>query len=386
MVILVLRWIAMIKKISVIDVETPNLYNDKICSIGITNIVDGKIEASKGFLIDPECSFNATTTKIHNITPEMVVGKPSFDKIWSTISPDFDDTVLVAHNASFDLNVLKKVFYHYGISANKAYYIDTLTVAKVIFPNLHNHKLNTLCDSLGIELNHHNAESDSLATAKLLLAMCSNPDCQISDFISEFDFSDTGSSSKYEHHYNTKRSDTSLALCELKDFLSTITSDGIISKGEFLFLEKWIELHPYLHGEYPYDAICTSIQAILADGIIEANELEELLALCNKLIDPVHYSCCTCSSSQIEGKNIVLSGEFCHGSKAVIEKMLSERGAVLQKGVTKKTNIVLVGDCGSDAWVAGNYGTKVKKAMELQEKGIEISIVREEDFFKELNL
>ena len=66
--------------------------------------------------------------------------------------------------------------------------------------------------------------------------------------------------------------------------------------------------------------------------------------------------------------------------------MLSERGAVLQKGVTKKTNIVLVGDCGSDAWVAGNYGTKVKKAMELQEKGIEISIVREEDFFKELNL
>lgn len=386
MVILVLRWIAMIKKISVIDVETPNLHNDKICSIGITNIVDGKIEASKSFLIDPECSFNATTIKIHNITPEKVVGKPSFDKIWSTISPDFDDAVLVAHNALFDLNVLKKVFYHYGITVSKAYFIDTLTVARAVFPNLHNHKLNTLCTSLGIELNHHNAESDSLATAKLLLAMCANTGCEISNFISEFDFSDTGSIGKREHHYNAKLSDTSVALCKLKDFLATITSDGVITKGEFLFLEKWIEHHPYLHGEYPYDAICTSIQAILADGIIEANELEELLSLCNKLIDPVHYSCCTCSSSQIEGKNIVLSGEFCHGSKAVIEKLLSNHGAVLQKGVTKKTNIVLVGDCGSDAWVAGNYGTKVKKAMELQEKGIEISIVREEDFFKELNL
>lgn len=89
----------MIKRISVIDVETPNLHNDKICSIGITNIVDGKIEGSKSFLIDPECSFTPSTIKIHNITPEMVDGKPSFGEIWPTISSDFDDVILVAHNA-----------------------------------------------------------------------------------------------------------------------------------------------------------------------------------------------------------------------------------------------------------------------------------------------
>lgn len=374
------------KRISVVDVETPNLHNDRICSIGITNLVDGKIVSSKSFLVDPECSFNAASIKIHNITPEMVVGKPSFDEIWSTISSDFGGALLVAHNALFDLNVLKKVFRHYGITVPAANFVDTLAIARAIFPTLPNHKLNTLCDFLGIELNHHNAESDSLATAKLFLAMCANSDCKVSNFISEFDFSDASSSTKHEHHYNTRLSDTSVALCELREFLGTITCDGVISKSEFIFLEKWIERHPYLHGEYPYDAICTSIQAILTDGLIEANELEELLSLCNKLIDPVHYSCCACSSSQIEGKNIVLSGEFCHGSKAVVEKILSERGAVIQKGVTKKTNFVLVGDCGSDAWVAGNYGTKVKKAMELQEKGVDIAIIREKDFFKELNL
>lgn len=376
----------MTNKISVIDVETPNLHNDKICSIGITTISDGKIISSKDYLVNPECSFNSANIRIHGISPDMVDGKPTFYELWPIISSDFEDALLVAHNALFDFNVLKKVFYHYGISFSKTSYVDTLAVAREAFPTLQNHKLNTLCSFLGIELNHHCALSDSIATAKLFLAASSLQNCNIADFISSFDFSFTDISVKPEQRSRSKLSDTSTALCELKEFLSGITLDGSISREEFLFLEKWIELHPFLQGEYPYDAICSSVHSILADGLIEPTELEKLLLLCNKLTDPVHYSCCSCSTLQIEGKNIVLSGEFCHGSKAEIEHMLSSRGAVLQKSVTRKTDLLLVGDCGSDAWVAGNYGTKVKKAMELQEKGIDISIVREEILFKELGL
>lgn len=69
------------------------------------------------------------------------------------------------------------------------------------------------------------------------------------------------------------------------------------------------------------------------------------------------------------------------GSKSKVESILIERGAKIQKSVTSKTNILLVGDEGSSAWIAGNYGTKVKKAMSLQEKGIPVTILRESDYF-----
>ena len=49
--------------------------------------------------------------------------------------------------------------------------------------------------------------------------------------------------------------------------------------------------------------------------------------------------------------------------------------------MTTKTHIVLVGNQGNNAWVAGNYGTKVKKAMELQAKGLQIAIIKESDYF-----
>ena len=53
----------------------------------------------------------------------------------------------------------------------------------------------------------------------------------------------------------------------------------------------------------------------------------------------------------------------------------------MQKSITKKTNILVVGGQGSSAWSSGTYGTKIKKALELQSKGIEIQIIREAEFF-----
>ena len=84
---------------------------------------------------------------------------------------------------------------------------------------------------------------------------------------------------------------------------------------------------------------------------------------------------------EVNGKNIVLSGEFSLGSKSQVESILVSRGATIQKSVTTKTHIVLVGNQGNNAWVAGNYGTKVKKAMELQAKGLQIAIIKESDYF-----
>ena len=63
----------------------------------------------------------------------------------------------------------------------------------------------------------------------------------------------------------------------------------------------------------------------------------------------------------------------------MVEGLLTNMGGIPVKSVTKKTDYVIVGSQGSDAWSAGNYGSKIKKALELQEKGIAIQIIKESD-------
>ena len=105
-----------------------------------------------------------------------------------------------------------------------------------------------------------------------------------------------------------------------------------------------------------------------------------MLRLFKQVSDPVNDCSCNCSSRDISGKTFCLSGEFDYGEKSAVEELLIQRGGIPQKNVTRKTDLLIVGGQGSSAWCAGNYGTKVKKALELQEKGISIQIIREHDF------
>ena len=77
--------------------------------------------------------------------------------------------ILVAHNAVFDMGVLKKCLNGYGILwKQSARYLCTVQMGRRVLPGM-SHKLNVLCDYYGIDLNHHDAASDSQACAKILL-------------------------------------------------------------------------------------------------------------------------------------------------------------------------------------------------------------------------
>lgn len=84
----------------------------------------------------------------------------------------------------------------------------------------------------------------------------------------------------------------------------------------------------------------------------------------------------------ISEKQICLSGDFACGSKEEITAKLETIGATVKKAVSGKTDYLIVGKNGSDNWSCGNYGSKVKKALELQAKGKDIKIIKEEEFFK----
>lgn len=156
-------------RIVVFDVETPNFNNDRICSIGITIIEDDKVVSNVNYLVNPECGFDYRNINIHGIRPEDVVSAPKFPEIWKMIREDFLSSLLVAHNAIFDLGVLKKTLYYYGFEEPLVYYVDTLKIARVMLKDTVNHKLPTLCGYYDIELNHHDSGSDSNACAELLL-------------------------------------------------------------------------------------------------------------------------------------------------------------------------------------------------------------------------
>lgn len=152
------------------DVETPNYANDRISAMGVTVVAGGEVVEQYDWLVNPEAGFAPFNIALTGITPEMVADKPAFPQLWQELEPVFDSGLLVAHNASFDLSVLAKCLHHYGIAWRPSVrYACTCQMSRRLLPQLPNHKLNTLCDFLGLELDHHRAGSDSLACGEILL-------------------------------------------------------------------------------------------------------------------------------------------------------------------------------------------------------------------------
>lgn len=152
------------------DVETPNGANNRMSAIGVTVVEDGRIVQEIATLVNPETYFHRFNIQLTGITPEAAEKAPAFYELWPTLEPIFSSGLLVAHNATFDMGVLAKCLAVYGIEwKDSADYACTVQMGRKCFPELPNHKLNTLCDYLGIPLEHHQAGSDSRACASLLM-------------------------------------------------------------------------------------------------------------------------------------------------------------------------------------------------------------------------
>ena len=161
-------------------------------------------------------------------------------------------------------------------------------------------------------------------------------------------------------------------------------ADNYISNNEISVLEKWLEDNKKLAGNYPYDAIYVKLADILEDRIITDSEREELLAILIDQSDPVHYHSEECQHIDFTSKVVCLTGDFDSGSRSEMEQIFQNVGAVISKNVTQKTDYLIVGGSGSAAWSCGNYGNKVKKALELQNNGKHIKIIREDTAMRAL--
>lgn len=159
------RWVA-------IDFETANREKASACALGIAVIEDGFITEERAWLIQPPGNyFEWRNTEIHGIDEDRVAQEPEFDELWVEIEPYLDGAVILAHNASFDIAVLRGSLAHYDLEPPvTAGYHCTVSMARKVWPRLANHKLDSVCGYCGIHLNHHDAASDARACAKIALA------------------------------------------------------------------------------------------------------------------------------------------------------------------------------------------------------------------------
>lgn len=159
------------------DVETPNCSNDRMSAIAIVVMEQGRIVDRFFSLVQPETHFDTFNVALTGITPQAVASAPTFAQLWPCICPLLESGILVAHNAPFDMAVLAKCLRHYGIAwRGTAPYICTCRLARRCLPALPDHKLDTLCRYFAIDLNHHQADSDALACARIFLHLSTQAD------------------------------------------------------------------------------------------------------------------------------------------------------------------------------------------------------------------
>lgn len=360
-------------RFNVVDLETPNRRNDRVSEIAIVKMDGTEIIECKRSLVNPETNFDRFNINLTGIRPEMVQDAPIFPAIWESLGPELADGIFVAHNASFDLSVLRKCCEAYGLPFQPLKYIDTLEVTRATLPRLYHHRLNDVCNALDIELDHHHAESDCTACAQILKWAMLNASLQPEQWIDTFPRIP-------QKKRMPKYSSQTREINNLLELLQEVAADGQIDKAEAYEIAYWLTTHEDLRGHYPFDRIYEIMSLSLEDGILEPDELDEILKVCQELVDPV--ACAqSFSSLNFEGKLVCLSGDFEHGSKGEIASLLESKGAIIKKSVVKKLDYLIVGAKGNDAWITGNYGTKIKKAMELQAKGAQVQIVKEADLF-----
>lgn len=141
------------------------------CEIGLTKVENGIIVDSKSWLIKPACFpyMNPWNERVHGISSVELAHQKNFEEHWVELKVWLEDNIIVAHNAAFDIKVLRSTLACYDLALPWMEYFCSVSLSRKVWKNLTSHSLATLSSYHNIKFNHHRAGDDAMACALITL-------------------------------------------------------------------------------------------------------------------------------------------------------------------------------------------------------------------------
>lgn len=161
-------------KFVAIDFETASPSSDSACSVGLVRMdEEGIVEDRFYSLIRPRNPvFDPRCFAIHHLDPLSIMSAPSIADIWPDMKAFIGSLPLVAHNARFDIEVLRSSLLSWGIEPIHNEYFCTLSLSRKLWKGRRSYKLSSLADDMGWEYEAHNALADSEICGRLFARLC----------------------------------------------------------------------------------------------------------------------------------------------------------------------------------------------------------------------
>ncbi len=266
-------------RIVALDVETPNGKVPAICQIGLVVAEAGEIVKTESILVNPETWFDGYNIQVHGITPMDVENAPTFSEVWPRIAAYFSDSVVIAHNAAFDLGVLSGTLERCGIPVPEFTYACTVQMARRRFSRetYGSYRLDTLCAAFDIPLeHHHDALCDALACYRLYREL-------LADF---------GPDPRDIRPYRKKakpapmpagrfsiESETDHVMRSLRELLDGVEPVTFLNPSDSMAIAHWMDRHADLCSVPPFDTIFLYLYRMISDKPLTVSEAQELWQL-----------------------------------------------------------------------------------------------------------
>jgi DNA polymerase-3 subunit epsilon len=304
-----------------IDFETANAKRASLCSVGLVHVKNGEAVDSLYSLIKPPSGFDnfePINIGIHGITPEMIKGEPSFDEFWPRMEQFIGGLPLVAHNAPFDMGVLRETFRVFGISPNPITYFCTMVLSRQLLDIL-SYRLPYVTEELGLDgFDHHDALEDAFAASRIAVELGKR----------------AGFNDLYE-------------------------------------LAASVRVRPGL-----LDETGTSGTSAYKRGKAVSYRRGEINELMSKVdMDSVNQG------GPCFDKEFIFTGALSHMTRKEAQEEVIERGGRTGSSVTKKTNFLVFGSTEAVHLKPGaEFSSKYVKALSEREKRSDIEVIDEETF------
>lgn len=296
-----------------IDFETANSYRGSPCAVGLVRVRDGLAVAERTWLMRPPEAvddFNPFNTSIHGITAEMVAGEPRWCDLLPLIMDFIGDDVVIAHNAGFDIGVIR-----YACAADNIVWPEMRFLCTMVMCRRHlqlaSYRLPFVHEALGFQLVDHH---DPLADAR--------------------------------------------AVVDIVAGLSKLTAAADVDS---LASEVGISVGRMSSGVYTGSVVKSG------GGSLSQADL-------NPDADVDGY---------LYGRTVVFTGALMSMTRQIAWEECARIGATSEENVTKRTNVLVIGDINPAVLRPGsNLTGSTRRAFELQDRGQEIEVMTEDDFLR----